>query len=54
MPGAQMDPEVILVNSRDETSGYMDKRKAHRIGLLHRAFSTFIFDSTDRLLLQQR
>ena len=32
----------------------MDKMQAHREGLLHRAFSIFIFDDTGRMLLQQR
>jgi len=47
-------PEVILVNERDETIGAMEKMEVHRKGLLHRAFSVFIFDSKGRMLLQQR
>jgi len=46
--------EVILVNEHDEAIGAMDKMEAHRKGLLHRAFSVFIFDSKGRMLLQQR
>ncbi|MFL5773119.1 MAG: isopentenyl-diphosphate Delta-isomerase [Flavisolibacter sp.] len=46
--------EVILVNEKDEPIGMMDKMEAHKSGLLHRAFSVFIFDSKGRMLLQQR
>ena len=46
--------EVILVNERDEAIGTMEKQEAHRKGLLHRAFSIFLFDAEGRLLLQQR
>ena len=46
--------EVILVNEKDEELGLMEKMEAHRKGLLHRAFSVFIFDSKGKMLLQQR
>jgi isopentenyl-diphosphate Delta-isomerase len=46
--------EVILVNEQDEPVGLMEKMEAHRKGLLHRAFSVFIFDEQGRMLLQQR
>ena len=46
--------QVILVNENDEPVGVMEKMEAHRKGLLHRAFSVFIFDSRGRMLLQQR
>ena len=46
--------EVILVNERDEPIGTMEKMEAHRRGVLHRAFSVFIFDHRGRMLLQQR
>ncbi len=46
--------EVILVNEYDEPVGTMEKMEAHRKGLLHRAFSIFIFDTSGRLLVQQR
>jgi isopentenyl-diphosphate delta-isomerase len=46
--------QVILVNENDELVGVMEKMEAHRKGLLHRAFSVFIFDSRGRMLLQQR
>lgn len=46
--------EVILVTENDEEIGAVDKMKAHADGLLHRAFSIFIFDRKGRLLLQQR
>lgn len=49
-----MNDEVILVNDRDEVEGYMDKMEAHEKGLLHRAFSIFIFNSRGEMLLQRR
>jgi isopentenyl-diphosphate Delta-isomerase len=47
-------PDVILVNELDEQVGTMEKMQAHETGVLHRAFSVFIFDSEGRMLLQQR
>jgi isopentenyl-diphosphate Delta-isomerase len=46
--------EVILVDESDQPVGTMEKMEAHRQGLLHRAFSVFIFDSNGKMLLQQR
>jgi isopentenyl-diphosphate delta-isomerase len=46
--------EVILVNERDEQVGSMEKMEAHRKGTLHRAFSVFIFNNRNEMLLQQR
>lgn len=45
---------VILVNENDEWIGTMDKMEAHQQGALHRAFSVFIVNSKNELLLQQR
>ena len=49
-----MEQPVLLVNERDEPVGTMEKMEAHRRGLLHRAFSVFVFDRQGRMLLQQR
>ena len=46
--------QVILVNERDEPTGAMEKIEAHEKGLLHRAFSVFIFNEHGEMLLQQR
>ena len=46
--------QVIIVNENDESLGVMEKMQAHEQGVLHRAFSIFIFDSEGRMLLQQR
>jgi isopentenyl-diphosphate delta-isomerase len=48
------EKEVVLVNERDESLGTMEKMEAHRKGVLHRAFSVFIFNSKGEMLLQQR
>jgi len=45
---------VVLVTENDEPLGTAEKLRAHREGLLHRAFSVFLFDEEGRLLLQQR
>lgn len=49
-----MKEEVILVNENDEELGTMEKLEAHEKGVLHRAFSIFIFNSNNDLLLQRR
>jgi len=46
--------EVILVNEKDEWLGTMEKLQAHQQGLLHRAFSVFVLNNKNELLLQQR
>ena len=46
--------EVIIVNERDEWLGTMGKLEAHKSGALHRAFSVFVINDKDELLLQQR
>jgi len=46
--------EVLLVNEQDKVIGVMEKLEAHRKGLLHRALSVFIFNSSQELLLQKR
>lgn len=45
---------VVLVNELDQVEGTMEKIEAHRRALLHRAFSVFVFNSAEELLLQQR
>lgn len=45
---------VILVNKNDDQIGLMEKMEAHEKGLLHRAFSVFLFNSKGEMLLQQR
>lgn len=49
-----MSASVVLVNERDETIGTMEKMEAHEKGLLHRAFSVFVFNKEGLLLLQRR
>lgn len=46
--------ELILVDENDRAVGIMDKMETHRKGLLHRAFSVFIFNKKGEMLLQQR
>ncbi len=48
------EQQVVLVNEKDEPIGVMEKMEVHQKGLLHRAFSVFIFDSKGRMLLQRR
>ena len=45
---------VVLVNENDEKIGLMPKMEAHEKGLLHRAFSVFIFNRNKELMLQKR
>ncbi|MEN9522315.1 MAG: hypothetical protein RL065_692 [Bacteroidota bacterium] len=46
--------EVILVNENDEQIGTMEKMQAHVEGKLHRAFSVFILNEENKMLLQKR
>ena len=46
--------DVILVNEKDEPIGTMEKIEVHQKGLLHRAFSVFIFNEKGEMLLQKR
>lgn len=48
------EEKVILVNENDEQIGLMPKMEAHEKALLHRAFSVFVFNSNNELMLQQR
>jgi isopentenyl-diphosphate delta-isomerase len=49
-----MEEELILVDLSDNPIGYLGKTETHELGLLHRAFSVFIFNDKNELLLQQR
>ena len=50
-----MDEEkLILVNEKDEQIGLMPKMEAHEKALLHRAFSVFVFNEQNELMIQQR
>lgn len=49
-----MEEFVVLVDREDNELGLMEKQQAHIAGLLHRAFSVFIFNSNGELMLQQR
>ena len=48
------EEKVILVNEKDEPIGLMPKMEAHEKALLHRAFSVFILNSNNEIMLQQR
>jgi len=49
-----MVEHVILVDSENRQLGTMEKMEAHQKGLLHRAFSIFIFNSSGEMLVHQR
>jgi len=54
-----MDEVCIVLDENDNPIGSASKKACHLMGnidkgLLHRAFSIFLFDSSNRLLLQQR
>jgi isopentenyl-diphosphate delta-isomerase len=49
-----MDDHVILVDENDWQTGTIEKLEAHRRGLLHRAFSIFLFSEDAYCLLQRR
>lgn len=49
-----MEELVVLVNEHDDALGLMEKQQAHVNGLLHRAFSVFLFNEKGDMLLQKR
>ncbi|PUB34598.1 isopentenyl-diphosphate delta-isomerase [Elizabethkingia sp. YR214] len=49
-----MEEKVVLVNPNDDVLGVIEKMQAHHNGLLHRAFSVFLFNQEGKMLLQQR
>lgn len=54
-----MDEVCIVLDENDKPVGNLSKKICHLMtnidrGLLHRAFSVFLFDDKNRLLLQQR
>ena len=46
--------QVVLVDELNNELGFMEKMKAHQLGVLHRAFSVFLFDEKGNMLLQKR
>jgi len=47
--------QLILVDADDRETGFLSKAECHDgAGLLHRAFSVFLFSAEGELLLQQR
>jgi isopentenyl-diphosphate delta-isomerase len=46
--------QVIKVDKNDQRQGFIEKQQAHKKGVLHRAFSIFIFNEAGELLVQQR
>ena len=48
------EENVILVNEQDKQIGVMAKLEAHEKALLHRAFSVFIVNDKNEIMLQQR
>ena len=49
-----MNEMVILVDNNDNQLGLMEKIEAHEKAILHRAFSVFILNDYNELLLQKR
>ncbi|SKB34084.1 isopentenyl-diphosphate Delta-isomerase [Daejeonella lutea] len=48
------DELLVLVDENDVEIGVLDKTSVHKTGVLHRAFSVFIFNSMGFLMLQRR
>ncbi len=49
-----VEEKVILVDKNDNPIGLMNKLEAHEKAALHRAFSVFILNDKNELMLQQR
>ena len=48
-----MEEKVVLITPNDEFLGVMNKQEAHEKGVLHRAFSVFLFNAKGEMLLHQ-
>jgi isopentenyl-diphosphate Delta-isomerase len=46
--------DVVLVDSDDREIGSIEKLEAHEKGLLHRAFSVFLFNEKGEMFVQKR
>lgn len=49
-----MSEFVVLIDNDDNQLGLMEKMQAHQQAVLHRAFSVFVFNENNEMLLQQR
>lgn len=49
-----VEEQVILVDTDDNPIGTMNKMEAHEKAVLHRAFSVFILNDKNEVMLQQR
>lgn len=45
---------ILLVDENDSITGFGEKLEVHKQGLLHRAFSIFVLNAENYLLLQKR
>lgn len=49
-----MNNKIAIVNENDEITGFDEKLNVHLKGLLHRAFSCVVYNSSGEMLLQKR
>ena len=49
-----MEQQLILVDEQDQIVGYGEKMEVHEKALLHRAFSIFVMNDQDEIMLQMR
>jgi isopentenyl-diphosphate delta-isomerase len=49
-----MNSMIAIVNPNDKIIGYSDKLDVHLQGIMHRAFSIFVFNNKGELMLQRR
>lgn len=49
-----MKGKLILVDETNQVMGYADKLPTHKMGILHRAFSLFIYSKEEKKFLLQR
>lgn len=49
-----MEQQLILVDERDQVVGYGEKMEVHKKAQLHQAFSIFVMNKNNELLLQMR
>jgi isopentenyl-diphosphate Delta-isomerase len=52
--GTELEDQVVVVDAVDVAIGVIGKLRAHTDGVLHRAFSIFVFRDDGAILLQRR
>jgi isopentenyl-diphosphate Delta-isomerase len=51
---SMVEEKIVLVDEQDRAVGVEEKIRVHQLGALHRAFSVFVVNAEDQLMMQRR